>query len=88
LENLPELTLFLDGFTWLSIFQNKPTTDAIYEGTVEITGDIVGTCKYENGQYCGATGCNKDGCTVSSPVPTSRIPGFPLTNTPGIFGLW
>lgn len=54
-----------DGFTWLSIFQNKPTTDATYDGTVEITGNIVGTCKYQNGMYCGATGCNKDGCTVS-----------------------
>ncbi|KAF7507571.1 hypothetical protein GJ744_010362 [Endocarpon pusillum] len=54
-----------DGTTWLSIFQNKPTTEELYEGTVEITGDIVGSCKYENGQYCGATGCNKDGCTVS-----------------------
>ncbi len=61
----------IDGTTWLSIFQNKPTTEELYEGTVEITGDIVGTCKYENGQYCGATGCNRDGCTVcpvTSPV--------------------
>lgn len=54
-----------DGTTWLSIFQNKPTTNEDYKGTVEIVGDIVGECKYENGQYCGATGCNKDGCTVS-----------------------
>jgi SUN family beta-glucosidase len=62
----------IDGLTWLSIFQNKPTTEETYDGTVEITGDIVGSCKYEDGQYCGATGCNKDGCTVSH-LPTLRV---------------
>ena len=53
-----------DGKTWLSIFQNKPTTLSKYQGTVEIQGDVSDTCKYSNGQYCGATGCNADGCTV------------------------
>lgn len=53
------------GKTWLSIFQNKPTTNALYSGTVEIQGDLSATCKYTNGQYCGASGCNSDGCTVA-----------------------
>ena len=55
-----------DGKTWLSIFQNAPTTNAQYQGKVELTGDISDKCYYENGQYCGATGCNSNGCTVSS----------------------
>jgi len=55
-----------DGKTWLSIFQNKPTTNTLYEGTVELQGDISDKCIYKNGQYCGATGCNADGCTVCS----------------------
>ncbi|KAK5944125.1 Sperm-associated antigen 4 protein [Knufia obscura] len=54
-----------DGKTWLSIFQNKPTTSSLYEGTVEIQGDVSDKCIYKNGQYCGAAGCNADGCTVS-----------------------
>ncbi|KAJ9614273.1 Sperm-associated antigen 4 protein [Cladophialophora chaetospira] len=53
------------GVTWLSIFQNAPTTSASYQGTVELKGNLSGTCKYSNGQYCGATGCNSQGCTVS-----------------------
>lgn len=56
---------YKDGKTWLSIFQNKPTTTTLYEGTVEIQGDVSAKCIYQNGQYCGATGCNADGCTVS-----------------------
>lgn len=56
-----------DGTTWLSIFQNAPTTSAQYQGTVEIQGNLSGSCKYSNGQYCGATGCNSQGCTVSHP---------------------
>lgn len=54
-----------DGTTWLSIFQNSPTTSAQYQGTVELQGNLSGSCKYSNGQYCGATGCNSQGCTVS-----------------------
>lgn len=56
---------YKDGKTWLSIFQNKPTTLVKYQGTVELQGDLSATCKYQNGQYCGATGCNADGCTVA-----------------------
>ncbi|OAL30609.1 hypothetical protein AYO20_08696 [Fonsecaea nubica] len=53
------------GITWLSIFQNSPTTNAQYQGTVELKGNLSGSCKYSNGQYCGASGCNSQGCTVS-----------------------
>ncbi|EXJ83141.1 hypothetical protein A1O1_06760 [Capronia coronata CBS 617.96] len=53
------------GVTWLSIFQNSPTTSAQYEGTVELQGNLSGSCKYQNGQYCSSTGCNSNGCTVS-----------------------
>jgi SUN family beta-glucosidase len=55
------------GITWLSIFQNAPTTNAQYQGTVELKGNLSGSCKYQNGQYCGATGCNSQGCTVCLP---------------------
>ncbi|CAK4032467.1 Hypothetical predicted protein [Lecanosticta acicola] len=61
---------YSNGAAWLSIFQNSPTTTAKLDFTVEIEGDgISGTCKYQNGQYCG--GANFDqcsettGCTVS-----------------------
>jgi hypothetical protein len=53
------------GKTWLSIFQNAPTTNAQYQGKVSIQGDISASCTYQNGQYCGAAGCNSNGCTVS-----------------------
>lgn len=56
---------YKDGKTWLSIFQNKPTTLTQYQGTVELQGDLSAACKYQNGQFCGATGCNADGCTVA-----------------------
>lgn len=54
------------GTTWLSIQANTPTTNAVYPGSVEIQGNLSGSCKYENGQYCSDTGCNSAGCTVSS----------------------
>jgi hypothetical protein len=53
------------GTTWLSIQANTPTTNVPYPGTVEIQGNLSGSCKYENGQYCSASGCNSAGCTVS-----------------------
>jgi hypothetical protein len=57
------------GTTWLSIQANTPTTNAVYPGTVEIQGNLSGSCKYENGQYCSASGCNSAGCTVRSALP-------------------
>ena len=66
---------YSNGAAWLSIFQNSPTTDAKLDFSVEIQGDnMSGTCKYQNGQYCG--GANYDdcssttGCTVSSELIT------------------
>lgn len=62
----------LDGTTWLSIQQNSPTYMGAFSGTVEITGDgLSATCKYSNGEYCGANGCTSHtvdgaGCTVAT----------------------
>jgi hypothetical protein len=53
------------GTTWLSIQANSPTTNATYPGSVELQGNLAGSCKYENGQYCSDTGCDSAGCTVS-----------------------
>lgn len=69
---------YSNGMAWLSIFQNAPTTDAKLQFSVEIKGDgVVGSCKYSNGQYCGATGCSPTGgCTVSmthQSYPSNRI---------------
>ena len=62
------------GTTWLSIIPNKPTTDATYPGTVEIQGNLSGSCKYENGQFCSASGCGSSGCTVSIALAPSSTP--------------
>lgn len=54
-----------DGATWISIFQNKPTTYEDLDFNIKIVGDnLSGACKYENGMYVSLTGSNKDGCTV------------------------
>jgi len=53
------------GVTYISMFPNEPTTSATFAGTVEITGNISGACKYSNGQYCSSSGCTTTGCTVS-----------------------
>ena len=54
------------GNKWLSISQNKPTTNAALDFTIELVGDnLSGSCKYSNGQYCAGDDCNEDGCTVS-----------------------
>lgn len=69
---------YSNGAAWLSIFQNAPTTSAQLDFSVEITGDnMSGTCRYQNGQYCG--GANYDdcssttGCTVSSTYSHFRL---------------
>ena len=54
-----------DGTTWISIMANTPTTTASYPGTVEIQGDISGSCSYSNGQYYSDGSPNSAGCTVS-----------------------
>lgn len=56
-----------DGATWISIFQNAPTTpDATLDFDIEIVGEhLSGSCSYHNGVYKSLTGSNKQGCTVS-----------------------
>lgn len=77
---------YKNGKTWLSIFQNKPTTTSQYQGTVELQGDLSDKCIYQNGQYCGATGCNSDGCTVShfsrAPLLMLMLSRYPSTREP------
>ncbi|KAG6034089.1 hypothetical protein E4U41_006687 [Claviceps citrina] len=47
-----------DGTTFLSIFQNLPTSTAPLDFNVEITGDVNSKCAYKNGQWFGgANGC-------------------------------
>jgi len=58
------------GAAWLAIFQNSPTTNEKLDFTVEIVGDnVVGKCRYSNGQYCSGdhyqTCSSTTGCTVS-----------------------
>lgn len=54
-----------DGY-WLSIFQNKPTTNEKLDYNIRIEGDnLSGACKYENGLFHDLNGSNEDGCTVS-----------------------
>lgn len=69
---------YSNGAAWLSIFQNSPTTSASLDFSVEIQGDnMSGTCRYQNGQYCG--GANYDqcssttGCTVSFPYSSEQV---------------
>ncbi|KAI9669947.1 MAG: hypothetical protein M1831_006983 [Alyxoria varia] len=60
---------YSNGMAWLSIFQNKPTTDEKLDFTVELVGEdggydnLNGRCIYKNGQYC--SGENYDDCTDS-----------------------
>ena len=50
-----------DGITYLSIFQNAPTSTAQLDFNIEITGDVNSKCSYINGQWTGGS----SGCTVS-----------------------
>lgn len=52
-----------DGTTWLSIFQNLPTSTAQLDFNIEITGDVSSKCSYVNGVWTGGS----NGCTVSTP---------------------
>jgi hypothetical protein len=51
---------------WLSIFQNSPTTNAKLNFNIKIqgSGQMSGSCKYENGQFISESGSNTSGCTV------------------------
>lgn len=60
-----------DGITYISIFQNRPTSYAKLDFNIEIKGDVSGECWYKNGQWAGGS----DGCTVSgTTLPLSRGP--------------
>jgi hypothetical protein len=50
-----------DGLTFISIFPNKPTSNANLDYNIEIIGDVNAECKLENGAYTGGG----NGCTVS-----------------------
>lgn len=50
-----------DGITYISIFQNLPTSTAELDFNVEIKGDVNSKCSYINGQWTGGS----SGCTVS-----------------------
>jgi hypothetical protein len=45
------------GITYLSIFQNLPTSNAVLNYNIEIEGDYSGECWYRNGQYAKPNGC-------------------------------
>lgn len=53
------------GITYLSIFNNAPTSTATLDFDIVISGDVTGTCSYKSGSYPdGSTGCTvgiKDG---------------------------
>lgn len=50
-----------DGITYLSIFQNLPTSHAKLDFNIEITGDVTTECSYIDGKWSGG---GSDGCTV------------------------
>ncbi|KAK4189728.1 putative septation protein SUN4 precursor [Podospora australis] len=45
------------GETFISIFPNLPTSHAILNFDIEITGDISGKCSLKSGVYSGHNGC-------------------------------
>ena len=50
------------GTTYLSIFPNKPTSDAVLDFNIKIHGDVSIECKLENGVFSNG---DSGGCTVS-----------------------
>ncbi|RGP61919.1 murein transglycosylase [Fusarium longipes] len=47
-----------DGNTYISIFQNLPTSDAELDFNIEIKGDVNSKCSYINGKWSeGGSGC-------------------------------
>ncbi|KAM5356323.1 hypothetical protein ACJ41O_002969 [Fusarium nematophilum] len=47
-----------DGITYISIFQNLPTSNAKLDFNIEIKGDVNSKCSYIDGQWTGgASGC-------------------------------
>ncbi|KAK5987691.1 Secreted beta-glucosidase sun1 [Cladobotryum mycophilum] len=52
-----------DGNTYISIFQNSPTSTALLDFNIEITGSVNSKCSYINGKWSGGS----DGCTTAMP---------------------
>lgn len=50
------------GTTYLSVFPNKPTSDAVLNFNIRIHGDVSIECQLENGVFSNG---NSAGCTVS-----------------------
>ncbi|POR35394.1 Secreted beta-glucosidase sun1 [Tolypocladium paradoxum] len=50
-----------DGNTYLSIFQNLPTSNAQLDFNIEITGDVNSKCSFVNGKWSGGS----NGCTTA-----------------------
>lgn len=57
-----------EGITYISIFPNKPTTDAVLDFDIEITGDVSAPCALKGGVFSNGI---TTGCTVS--VDTSNL---------------
>jgi hypothetical protein len=54
-----------DGTTFLSVFDNTPTSTAKLDFNIEITGDVNSKCSYIDGVWTGGS----NGCTVSPSSP-------------------
>lgn len=54
-----------DSITYISIFQNSPTSTAKLDFNIEIKGDVNSKCFYINGKWSGGG----QGCTVSNIPP-------------------
>ncbi|KAL7930919.1 SUN domain-containing protein [Trichoderma chlorosporum] len=57
------------GTTFLSIFQNLPTSTALLNFNIEITGDVNSKCSYIGGVWSGGN----NGCTTSMPAGGSAV---------------
>ncbi|KAK4071263.1 CAZyme family GH132 [Trichoderma aggressivum f. europaeum] len=57
------------GLTFLSIFQNLPTSTALLDFNIEITGDVNSKCSYINGVWTGGD----NGCTTAMPAGGSAV---------------
>ncbi|RFU72619.1 cell wall, partial [Trichoderma arundinaceum] len=57
------------GMTFLSIFQNLPTSTALLDFNIEIIGDVNSKCSYIDGVWSGGN----NGCTTAMPDGGSAI---------------
>lgn len=53
-----------DGITYISIFQNKPTSYAKLDFNIEIVGDVSSKCSYDAQSKQFSGGNDPDGCTT------------------------